>query len=316
MFYGLISLVLHTLALGLITGFASANNQLPRLSPTPSKPRPSILGIEKSQAITMTWVGFETPTEHKAEKSEIEQAALSPEQGQITPTPPATSQEQKSAQTSTDSHQADKPQPHEIKPQAEPSVITTSLHQPAPDAISVQRALRTRLRPLIAVNPENSSQSSSAKSASEQSTTPQRASEGQSADTTQTPISGGAARQDPGVKSKKESIATALKKAIKVEPGKPVAAQGLDITTVRPRWSDTTRVLASPRNPVVSITFGKNGLVSNAEFMPGLDAGGRNLNEPLLNAIYRWKAKGKALDKLAANDPDAGVTLIMRIILH
>ena len=36
----------------------------------------------------------------------------------------------------------------------------------------------------------------------------------------------------------------------------------------------------------------------------------------MLNAVYRWTARGEALSKLPAGNPDAGVTITVTILLR
>jgi hypothetical protein len=99
------------------------------------------------------------------------------------------------------------------------------------------------------------------------------------------------------------------------EPGSPAAAEGLDITPVKPQWAVSTRTMALPRNPVVRIDFRKNGTVAKVVFLAGHDSGYRDVDGPLLDAIYRWTAKGKALDALPPGDPQAVASINMQIVL-
>lgn len=120
----------------------------------------------------------------------------------------------------------------------------------------------------------------------------------------------------PGVMSDRESVAAALKEAIDIKPGRPAAAEGLEIKTTNPRWSVTTQLTASPRNPVVWIAFGRNGKVIDADFLNGEKTGSSAVDEPLLHAIFTWRAKGVALDELPQADPKAAVRVILRITLR
>jgi len=131
-----------------------------------------------------------------------------------------------------------------------------------------------------------------------------------------TPGTQGSAKATPGNKSDRESDAASRKGPIEVRPGKPAAGQGLEIQTVRPQWSITTRLTAAPRNPMVRIVFGADGRVKAARFLVGQDTGTPDIDGPLLDAIYRWTARGKAIDDLPKKDPKAGVPLIMRIVLR
>lgn len=103
-----------------------------------------------------------------------------------------------------------------------------------------------------------------------------------------------------GETSDRESIAAAIREAIKVEPGQPVAGKGLTVKTVRPRWSHFTLITAAPQNAVVRVEFGKDGRVTSVET---LRSSGRNdVDRPMLDAVYMWTASGKQLRDL----PDIG----------
>ena len=117
------------------------------------------------------------------------------------------------------------------------------------------------------------------------------------------------------IASEKDADATSRTKIVEWEPGKPPAVEGLDITTVRPRWTMTTRLMSVPRNPLVRMEFRKNGTVVRAVFLDKQDTGYSDVDGPLLDAIYAWTAKGRALEALPADDPKAVVPITMRIIL-
>jgi len=105
------------------------------------------------------------------------------------------------------------------------------------------------------------------------------------------------------------SDAAAMESAIEIKPGKVLAGKGLQIRTVRPEWAVATRLSASPRNPVVKITFGRSGRVIRASFVEGQSTGEREVDGPLLAALYRWTAKGEQLSALP--QPPAAVARIV-----
>ena len=119
-----------------------------------------------------------------------------------------------------------------------------------------------------------------------------------------------------GLASDAESDASSIKEAIEYRLGKPLAGKGLKIRTLRPNWSVTTRLTASPRNPVVRVVFGRDGRVLDAKFVAGQETGYPDVDAPILHAVYRWTASGEALTKLPAGDPRAGVTMTFRMILR
>lgn len=122
-----------------------------------------------------------------------------------------------------------------------------------------------------------------------------------------------------GEEAEAMSDAAALETAIEIKPGKVMAGKGIQIRTVRPEWAITTRLRASPRNPVVKLTFGKSGRVIRASFVENQTTGDREVDGPLLDALYRWTARGETIDKLPTPRPNAyerGVTLSFRVLLR
>jgi hypothetical protein len=107
---------------------------------------------------------------------------------------------------------------------------------------------------------------------------------------------------------------------VRVRPGQPVAAKGLDIKTRRPQWGTTTLLTAFPANPVVVIEFNRSGKVVRAQFARDgkrvMSTGYEDVDEPLLNAVYTWTAAGKALEKLPEDDPDATVRIVLSVVLR
>lgn len=126
---------------------------------------------------------------------------------------------------------------------------------------------------------------------------------------------------DRGVLSQKEVVATRKERAIDVDPRKPntpVVGEGLEIITVRPRYTSAVRLSAVPKNPIVVMWFDAEGKVSKAEFLREgkrlYSSGVVGVDEPLMNAIYRWRAKGKRIDALDAEDPKSLVEVSIKIV--
>lgn len=143
---------------------------------------------------------------------------------------------------------------------------------------------------------------------------------GASAGNAQTPGDGNALRI--GLRSDKESPASALKRAIKYRPGKPPAVQGLELKTVEPRWPVSVRLTSSPRNPVVVIHFDRSGIVTRVDFLKDekkqivYSTGEPAVDEPLRTAIFQWRAKGEELLRIPADNPEATVSIVMEILLN
>ena len=96
--------------------------------------------------------------------------------------------------------------------------------------------------------------------------------------------------------------------------GKPLVAQGLDIRTVRPVWSVRTMLLARPRNPRVTIHFDRTGKVTLAVIEESSNE--PDVDRPLLDAIYQWRAVGDRLLELPEEDPEATIAITLTIKLR
>ncbi len=182
------------------------------------------------------------------------------------------------------------PQPEPVEdPAQEPEAIEPAEHPVGPELVSVDP------------NPNPNPNPESNLSPSSQSASPK--------------VAGKA-----GVVSKKESAASILKRAIKVDARtlhKPIVGKGLEIITVEPRFPASVRFTELPRNPVLMIQFDATGRVRKAYFLKEgkrvYDTGARGVDEPLMNAIYQWRAKGKQIEALDPKDPDSVVEISMRI---
>lgn len=119
--------------------------------------------------------------------------------------------------------------------------------------------------------------------------------------------------QHPGERSDRESDASSLKDALVVLPGRPAAAQGLEIITKRPVFSKYVRTVASPDNPVFDVTFGRTGRVLKAVQVKS--SGFPDVDDPVYNAVMGWRAKGQRLSEIGPG-PDDGITLTIQIVLR
>ncbi|MGH7244359.1 MAG: hypothetical protein ACREJD_13185 [Phycisphaerales bacterium] len=117
-----------------------------------------------------------------------------------------------------------------------------------------------------------------------------------------TPATGGQSKQK-GIRSDRES--EAFSKKVIDSPnrdGRVQAGKGLNIITRRAEFTNTTLMTAPPRDTMVRISFQKSGTVKRAEFVNGSATGNPNVDDPLMNAIYRWRASGKDLNVLASEE--------------
>lgn len=119
---------------------------------------------------------------------------------------------------------------------------------------------------------------------------------------------------DPGEQGPKDSDAFSRKVTGEYRNGRVVGAEGLDIRTVRPQFTLLARTFTSPRSVVVDVAFLRTGQVKEARIArsSGFDA---EIDQPVLNAVYAWTARGKLLDELP-DHPDAHVMLTVAINLR
>tara|TARA_R110000782_G_scaffold73091_6_gene146147 strand:+ start:2252 stop:3376 length:1125 start_codon:yes stop_codon:yes gene_type:complete len=153
---------------------------------------------------------------------------------------------------------------------------------------------------------------------------PQPAPEPAPAPTVPTPAQRPSDAGAPGVEDQRAADAAKRRTARDLRTdllGQPLQASGdLNFKTVRPTWSLQVRNAYNPRrNPVVEIHFGPDGRVALAEFVPQPDgtrgSGYEEVDQPLLNAIYRWTATGKAIDALDPEDENARVSVVIRFLI-
>jgi hypothetical protein len=250
----------------------------------PHKPHPKTvkLGIAESDADTLVWVGFEKPTPHEARPSVLDQSAM----------------------TINDPGPAAHPRPAPRVTRAEP----LPRNDPGKAAAAVEALAAARGRVEDAAVPDLHVQPSARPEAKPVAQAP--------AETLMSETGGGGL---PGIKTDREAPAVSSRGSSVVKPGQVVAAQGLEIKTIAPRWNTVT-LFTGMKNPTLRISFRRDGSVKDAVFVRDgdkvLDAGSSEANQPLLAAVYAWRAKGKALDELDPKDPEADVTILMTIILR
>jgi hypothetical protein len=92
--------------------------------------------------------------------------------------------------------------------------------------------------------------------------------------------------------------------------GRPIAAKGLSIKTRKPRFTVLTLVTRVPRNPTIEIAFDREG--KPAEYRLEVSSGHADIDGPILDAVAAWRASGKQLAKLSANER---ITVHIRLLL-
>ncbi|MFI4897808.1 MAG: hypothetical protein ACIARR_08280 [Phycisphaerales bacterium JB059] len=324
---GVISLLMHLIG-GLAFVSTPPSDARPGTSPDAamqeaSEAPPEIVpGIEDSSSVSINWLGFSEPTAHTGELSETEQPALA--------TAPM-GEEAEPGQTSTRQPLATASPRAPIGP-LQPEADRRALTPTAPEA---REAIEPR--PSLAIEPLEAEvtlvpgeegarvspwgappfpERTPGPSAGGTPTPSPQPDEGEQAEAEGGAPAGGT--DLAGQPSDRESVATALREATNLtEWGKPLARKGLEIKTVHPRWSVTTRLTRLPRNPVIMVSFGPDGRVAHAEFVRFkgrvFNSGSRDVDEPLLDSVYKWRASGKPLEALGPKDR---ITFAIRVVLR
>lgn len=115
----------------------------------------------------------------------------------------------------------------------------------------------------------------------------------------------------PGRESDQESEAfTSKPVTVPMRDATVQAGKGLRIITRRAVFTNTTLVTQAPRDTLIRIRFQSNGTVKRADFVEGGSTGNPNIDEPIRNAVYRWRASGKDLEKLTPGDT---LSVVVRI---
>jgi hypothetical protein len=130
------------------------------------------------------------------------------------------------------------------------------------------------------------------------------------------PQAGGGERSRPGEVAGKESAAFTVKKTQDYRKnGKPLAPEGIEVTTFDPDLSILSTVTGSVRNPVIELRFGPDGKVKSAKFKNGLDSGRKDWDEPILHAMHRWTIGGEKFKELLKENPNREIVMTIRMIL-
>lgn len=274
-----VSLVLHAGAAALLSSSTAAASGFDARLPTPDAAEVTP-GIAASDAVTVSWIGFAQPSPHSAPEADSDQAQVSPDAGEA-------------AQQVT---------------QAAQPTIADAAEQAVGQAAD---AIRERVAPVLERG------TVLAEALRDQAIVAARRQEAEAAaaraaEARQARESAEGSRE--ALPDERDAAATAKTPELVYRAGQPLARAGLQIATVRPTFDAATRALdlrAARRQPVVLISFGRNGRVSDVTFANG-GTGFRSIDEPIKTAVYRWTARGADLDALPANDPDAAVTVRIR----
>ncbi len=300
------------------------------LRPPESPPPPEVdLGLESSTASTLTWIGYDEYLEQIAERADFEQAAFTmadaadpglpapaPVVPAAPPAPPTQEQTEVPEATAAESSQpsvtpaglmaainelialaapTDRPEPSDEAPSLAPDEPTTeppTTEPPVPDP----PAPKEDPAPAEPADPSP----------------PPAAPPGTETPVTEPPTeTPGSPKSDPGDPSDRESPATSTITLDELKRGKPLARGGLELRPQKPVFTTLTLLTAAPRNPTVRITFGKNGVPTQAVIVA--DSGDQRVDHAIESSLYRWRATGAALDEL---EEGGTVDIELKIILN
>jgi hypothetical protein len=332
-----------------------------------STPEPEALGIEQSDAETLTWIGYEEYQEHLARLSEVEQAAMlaspvaggggtpppsRPRSSPSTPAIPTANLPLSAAPTST----APAPETSEAEVILDPKIVTEPKTRPTVDPEPVESETideattsDAEATPDPSTRPDKETTTSevapeeptSVPPADEQSEpetdekpvptteadpgpapeptpTPTPEADGDEGDTKGDATGEGDGPGEPAPESgndaDKDAEATSLIEvpASEWKQGKPLAARGLNITTRRPTIPVTSWLSYRPKyNPVARIEFDRTGKPKRASLV--VRSQEPDLDERLIDMLYRWRAKGSRLKQLTG---DQTVTIELQLLLN
>lgn len=326
--------------------FAPKEFTLPDMPVPPvSEDEPIRLGREDAKSASITWLGvLENPIEAEAPESEVEQAELAINSGvqditQPTPTPntppsetfpesesvreeipePAIEPEPVQTQNPIEQPEQTTPiEPIESEPVSEPvveAVDTTKIDpEPQPETVEEPAPVEPTPNPPVDEPAETQEQQPEPAQSNPPATQPKQ------------PTTASETEQGkPGVEDDRESVASMIKRADTKNASdlnRPLSSAGLEIKPVEPRFPAAVRFTQLPRNPIVIIRFNAEGKVIFTDFIRDeekkrvYDTGSKAVDEPLLSAIYKWRATGEPLKQLDPEDPKSFIEIPMKIIFR
>lgn len=329
----LLSVALHLAVAAALGALEDAGSAGISLDPPAEPPRERTrLGIENSRESTATWIGYEEYRSHVARPAEFDQAAMmrTPTSNAAIPRPDAPASSRATPQNDPDETArtptpAPKPAEDLLASRTEPDDADSlraptrpeALGPPIPDAEKLIPAERLASAP--APNPAPTEDRPASTPGEPAESDQPAAAEPADADAPPPPAPAPAEPEsiENARPADKDAPATSIETALEVEPGKPLAARGLDIKTIRPQWSHYTRLTASPRNPIAEIRFDRDGRVYNARLLRS--TGRDDVDGPLIDSLYRWRAEGKELEQLSQTpegEPPQTIRFVLTIKLR
>lgn len=329
--------------------------RLPDFAPPPAQEDPPIrLGREESKQASITWLGVqEHPVEGEAPESSVDQAELTVTQGEQAeslPQPQAQAQTQPQPSvpvepmrfesppeplvTINEPETLPDPQPESNTPPEQATPVEPISEQPEQSQIESIDTPKVdpEPQPEETTTPEQQPRQTEQAKPEQAEELPEliarstKQPEQSEQPTQQTRLPTPANKQGkPGEEDDRESVASMIKRADAKKASdlnRPLSSAGLEIKPVEPRYPAAVRFTQLPRNPVVRIRFNAEGKVIFADFLRDeekriiYDTGSKPVDEPLISAIYKWRAEGKPLEQLDPNDPDSFIEIPMKILFR
>ena len=340
----LFSIIFHlTFLLPLVVDISNEGNQdrlidlASVIEPPPLEPeaREPVLGIDESMAKTMNWIGYKEYEEHLARLSENDQAAFDMADSGGGGAPPTTPSQMLDAPTEATPTKKSQPAPPSMVA-PNPDGQTDPLAQKADalkDAPKTEKQNEPENDPDSkgedadrsegkAENEAKDTEKGDEETPEKESPEPEKAPEPTepkppAPEPKPGPKPGpGSGEDDPGeatTPADRESDATSVIEVPRElwNRGRPLAAEGVELQTRRPVLDTLTQLNARFGNPLVEISFARNGRPTNASILES--SGDNRLDEPILDSLYRWRAKGKKLEDLKGEETfDVKLRILLR----
>ena len=297
--------------------------------PLEAEPEEPVLGIDESMAKTMNWIGYEDYEEHLARLSENDQAAFDTNDSAGGGTPPSTPINRPDSPAQDGPTGKPRPAPSTVtapNPETQKESLTPRSDRPEEAATTGKNAPdkdpeaedETR-------NPSDGKTENASEAAEQDDAPPPQPEDSPKPSEPQPPApepkpgpqpGPGSGDGDPGdapTPADKESDATSVIDVPRElwTRGRPLAAQGVELQTRRPVLDTLTQLSARFGNPLVQINFARNGRPTGARILQS--SGDVRLDEPILDSLYRWRAKGKKLQELKDGETfDVTLRILLR----
>ncbi len=282
------------------------------------------LGIDESKHSSLAWVGYDEYRKHLARLSEVEQAAFTESAtGPPVETPPAEVAPIEAVETPAAAQADETPSPDaearaEAEAPAESAARTDAPERDVADPALVEAALplfREFIEAALAAGvssrqPEDAPRDERRVQAAEAGPSGAAPSPKREAEP-RPPAPRPAADAEVGAAATKESDPTSPIEVPLEMLGQPLAGQGLMLEPRRPKFPPLVRVTAVFGNPLVEIRFARDGKPDEAEILES--SGDGRVDHAIGVSLYRWRAKGAALEDLA---PEETLSVRLRIILN